>query len=232
MLLLTFSSYIWKEIQIPIFEIHDPQSFLKENSKSLYEIHNVQCFFGNQTIKPNNTYLFMHDVQGFTSFVFLHWKTYCWIHDDLQSLTNLFGVTLKEFGVHRHSHKGVGALILLRWIYLFPYYDDHMCVGRAPKELGLGGHAELDLGLAGMTLKFWFYSQFWLAWDWDVEAYRYLWGRGGGGGEGWGNKEFFGLLKKDMCTFGTIVWFGEDTYVYSGFIFIKLPSCCWQRVCV
>jgi hypothetical protein len=67
-------------------------------------------------------------------------------------------------------------------------------------------------------------------------------GGGGGVGEkvgrrpaadkGRGNKEFFGLLKKDMCTFGTIVWFGEDTYVYSGFIFIKVPSCCWQRVCV
>lgn len=182
MLLLTFSSYIWKEIQIPIFEIHDPQSFLKENSKSLYEIHNVQCFFGNQTIKPNNTYLFMHDVQGFTSFVFLHWKTYCWIHDDLQSLTNLFGVTLKEFGVHRHSHKGVGALILLRWIYLLPYYDDNMCVGRAPKELGLGGHMELDHGLAGMRLKFWLYSQFWLA---GTEMWKHVgtfWGEGGRGG--------------------------------------------------
>jgi hypothetical protein len=35
-----------------------------------------------------------------------------------------------------------------------------------------------------------------------------------------------------MCTFGTIVWFGEDTYVYSVVIFIKVPSCCGQRVCV
>jgi len=186
MLLLTFSAYIWKEIQIPIFEIHDPQSFLKEYSKSLYEIYDVQCFFGNKTIEPNNTYLFMHDLQGVTCFVFLHWKTYGWIQDDLQSLTNLFGVTLKEFGVPRHSHKGVTALILPRWICLLPYYDDNMCVGWEPKEPGLGGHTELDHGLAGMRLKFWLYSQFWLAWDWDVEACRYLFGGGGGGGEGWG----------------------------------------------
>lgn len=46
------------------------------------------------------------------------------------------------------------------------------------------------------------------------------------------NKEFIGLLKKDMCTFGTIVWFGEDTYLYFVVIFIKVPSCCEQRVCV
>jgi hypothetical protein len=63
-----------------------------------------------------------------------------------------------------------------------------------------------------------------------VEACRYLLG---GVGEKVGrNKEFFGPLKKDMCTFGTIVWFGEDTYVYSNVIFIKVPSCCGQRACV
>jgi hypothetical protein len=46
---------------------------------------------------------------------------------------------------------------------------------------------------------------------------------GGGGGEKVGrNKEFFDLLKKDMCTFGTIVWFGEDTYVYSVVIYIYI----------
>ncbi len=106
----TILNLFWKKIQNPFM-------------KSM--MFNV--FFGNKTIKPNNTYLFMHDLQGFTCFVFLHWNTYCWIHDDLQSLTNLFGVTLKEFGVHWHSHKGVSALILPRWIYVLPYYDDNMC---------------------------------------------------------------------------------------------------------
>jgi len=48
---------------------------------------------------------------------------------------------------------------------------------------------------------------------------------GGGVGEKVGrNKEFFDLLKKDMCTFGTIVWFGEDTYVYSVVIYIYISS--------
>jgi hypothetical protein len=108
--------------------------FERENSKSLYEIHDFQCFFGNKTMKPNNTYLFMHDLQGLSWFVFLHWKTYCWIHDDLQSLTNLFGVTLKEFGVHLHSHNGVSALILQRWKYLLPYLMITCVLGGYPKN--------------------------------------------------------------------------------------------------
>jgi hypothetical protein len=55
-------------------------------------------------------------------------------------------------------------------------------------------------------------------------------GGGGSVGEKVGrNKEFFGLLKKDMCTFGTIVWFGEDTYVYSVVISIKSSFMLWAK---